>query len=44
VRDHLEMVGWNKRPPVPALPEEIVRGTSERYREIFRILTGRELA
>jgi len=40
VRDHLEAIGWNKQPPVPALPEEIVRGTRERYLEIFRILTG----
>jgi len=44
VRDHLESVGWNKQPPVPSLPSEIVSGTSERYREIFRILTGRDLA
>jgi len=44
VRDHLESVGWNKRPPVPTLPAHIVRGTRERYLEIFRILTGRELA
>ncbi len=43
VRDHLESVGWNKQPPVPRLPEEIVRGTRERYLEIFRILTGRSL-
>ena len=43
VRDHLEAVGWDKRPPVPSLPAEIVRGTRERYLEIFRILTGREL-
>jgi phosphoribosylaminoimidazole-succinocarboxamide synthase len=40
VRDYLERIGWNKQPPVPALPEEIVEGTSNRYREIFRILTG----
>ena len=43
VRDHLEQVGWNKQPPVPALPAEIVAGTRERYLEIFRILTGEEL-
>jgi len=43
VRDHLESVGWNKQPPVPSLPEEIVRGTRDRYLEIFRILTGRSL-
>ncbi len=43
VRDHLERVGWNKQPPVPALPPEIVAGTRARYLEIFRILTGRDL-
>jgi phosphoribosylaminoimidazole-succinocarboxamide synthase len=43
VRDHLESVGWNKQPPVPSLPAEIVEGTRERYLEIFRILTGEEL-
>jgi phosphoribosylaminoimidazole-succinocarboxamide synthase len=40
VRDYLESVGWDKSPPVPELPETIVRGTRERYLEIFRILTG----
>jgi len=43
VRDHLESVGWNKQPPVPELPDEIVEGTRDRYREIYRILTGAEL-
>ncbi len=41
VRDYLESIGWNKQPPVPELPEQIVQGTRERYLEIFRILTGR---
>ena len=43
VRDYLERMGWNKQPPVPHLPDEIVDGTRSRYLEIFRILTGREL-
>jgi phosphoribosylaminoimidazole-succinocarboxamide synthase len=43
VRDYLESIGWNKEPPVPELPEEIVTGTRERYLESFRILTGRSL-
>ncbi|MBI4161827.1 MAG: phosphoribosylaminoimidazolesuccinocarboxamide synthase [Acidobacteria bacterium] len=42
VRDYLESVGWDKRPPAPVLPEEVVRETAGRYREIFRVLTGRE--
>jgi phosphoribosylaminoimidazole-succinocarboxamide synthase len=44
VRDYLESLGWNKQPPVPELPDEIVHGTRERYLECFRILTGSELA
>jgi phosphoribosylaminoimidazole-succinocarboxamide synthase len=44
VRDYLESIGWNKRPPVPELPGRIVDGTRDRYLEIFRILTGDELA
>jgi phosphoribosylaminoimidazole-succinocarboxamide synthase len=44
VRDYLESIGWGKQPPVPELPREIVQGTTARYREIYRILTGRELS
>jgi phosphoribosylaminoimidazole-succinocarboxamide synthase len=44
VRDYLERLGWNKQPPVPELPEEIVSGTRDRYLDIFRILTGGDLA
>jgi phosphoribosylaminoimidazole-succinocarboxamide synthase len=43
VRDYLESTGWNKRPPVPELPEHIIQGTRQRYREIFSILTGHAL-
>jgi len=43
VRDYLESIDWNKQPPVPELPREIVDGTRERYLEIFRILTGHDL-
>ena len=43
VRDYLLQIGWNKQPPVPELPQEIVDGTKQRYEECFRILTGREL-
>ena len=41
VRDYLERIGWNKQPPVPVLPAEVVAGTREKYLEIFRRLTGR---
>jgi phosphoribosylaminoimidazole-succinocarboxamide synthase len=44
VRDYLESVRFDKKPPGPVLPEDIVRRTSEKYLEAFRILTGRDLA
>jgi phosphoribosylaminoimidazole-succinocarboxamide synthase len=43
VRDYLETIKWNKQPPVPTLPEEVVRKTREKYVEAFRLLSGREL-
>jgi phosphoribosylaminoimidazole-succinocarboxamide synthase len=43
VRDYLLSIGWDKQPPVPELPEEIVQGARERYLEIFKILTGRDI-
>jgi phosphoribosylaminoimidazole-succinocarboxamide synthase len=44
VRDYLETLDWDKRAPGPGLPASVVAGTSERYREAFRRLTGREPA
>jgi len=43
VRDYLETLGWDKRPPGPALPAEVVQRTGERYREAYHRLTGRDL-
>jgi len=43
VRDYLTRIGWNKEPPPPDLPPDVVEGTAEKYREAFRRLTGREL-
>jgi phosphoribosylaminoimidazole-succinocarboxamide synthase len=43
VRDYLEQIRWNKQPPVPSLPEEVVRRTREKYVDAFRLLSGREL-
>jgi phosphoribosylaminoimidazole-succinocarboxamide synthase len=43
VRDWLAQSRWNKEPPAPALPEDVVRGTSDRYREAYRRLTGQEV-
>ena len=43
VRDYLESIRWNKQPPAPPLPDEVVAKTSEKYRQAYSILTGREL-
>ena len=43
VRDWLEGSGWNKQPPAPTLPAEVVAGTQALYLEAYRRLTGREL-
>ena len=43
VRDYLEGIRFNKKPPGPVLPDPIVKKTSEKYLEAFRILTGRDL-
>jgi phosphoribosylaminoimidazole-succinocarboxamide synthase len=43
VRDYLERINWNKQPPVPSLPDDVVAKTREKYVEAFRRLTGREL-
>ena len=40
VRDYLTRLGWNKRPPAPALPPEVVQQTSAKYREALRRLTA----
>lgn len=39
VRDYLETLDWNKRAPGPRLPEEVIRRTSEKYRQAFELLT-----
>ena len=44
VRDWLERSGWNKQPPAPQLPPEVVAGTSARYREALEWLTGDSVA
>ncbi len=43
VRDYLESIKWNKRPPVPSLPDDVVARTRAKYLEAFRRLTGEEL-
>ena len=41
VRDYLESIRWNKQPPVPSLPEDVVTRTREKYLDAFRLITGR---
>ncbi len=42
VRDYLESTDWDKQSDPPVLPDSIIRQTAERYREIFRLLTGKD--
>jgi phosphoribosylaminoimidazole-succinocarboxamide synthase len=43
VRDYLERIGWNKQPPGPELPAEVVQGTRDKYRDAYRLLVGHDL-
>ena len=43
VRDYLERIAWNKQPPAPVLPPEVVAGTKEKYREAYQRITGHAL-
>jgi phosphoribosylaminoimidazole-succinocarboxamide synthase len=43
VRDWLTASGWNKEPPAPNLPPEVIEATTRRYREAYQRLTGRTL-
>ena len=43
IRDYLIGIGWDKTPPAPSLPPGVISGTSARYREAFKLLTGQEL-
>jgi phosphoribosylaminoimidazole-succinocarboxamide synthase len=43
VRDYLEAIRWDKQPPVPSLPDEVVEKTRGKYLDAFRRLTGRDL-
>jgi len=43
IRDWLEKSGWNKTAPPPALPDDVINKTSEKYLEAFRKLTGQDI-
>ncbi|MGE0084513.1 MAG: phosphoribosylaminoimidazolesuccinocarboxamide synthase [Desulfococcaceae bacterium] len=42
VRDYLVSIKWNKKPPAPSLPEEVIRSTRQKYMEALTLLTGRQ--
>ena len=43
VRDYLESIHWNKQPPAPALPADVAQRTADKYKEAYRLLTGKDL-
>lgn len=43
VRDYLESITWNKQPPGPVLPGEVIEQTGNKYKEAYRVLTGKSL-
>jgi phosphoribosylaminoimidazole-succinocarboxamide synthase len=43
VRDYLETLDWDKKPPAPAIPPEVAKATTSRYLEAYRLLAGKEL-
>ena len=43
VRDWLVASGWNKEPPAPVLPSEVIEATTERYNKIYQLFTGKDL-
>ena len=43
VRDYLSEIGWNKQPPAPQLPDEVIAKTSEKYREAYKLIVGKDL-
>lgn len=42
IRDYLETLDWDKTPPGPHVPDEIIEATANKYREAFQLITGRE--
>jgi len=43
VRDYLLSINWDKQPPVPELPDEVIQKTTEKYLEAYRLIVGRDL-
>ena len=43
VRDYVTDIGWDRKPPAPRLPEDVIRNTSKRYTDIYKLITGKEI-
>ena len=43
MRDYVKALGWNEEPPAPRLTQEVIDGTTQRYLEAYRQVTGKEL-
>ena len=43
LREYLESIGWDKNPPPPALPEDVIEKTSMKYKEAYKLITGKDL-
>jgi len=43
IRNHLESLNWDKTPPAPDLPKHVIQGTTEKYLEAYRLVTGEHL-
>jgi len=43
VRDYVTDIGWDRTPPAPKLPEDVIRNTSKRYTDIYKLITGKEI-
>ncbi|MBT7290156.1 MAG: phosphoribosylaminoimidazolesuccinocarboxamide synthase, partial [Chloroflexi bacterium] len=43
VRDYLVQSGWDKEPPAPKLPQDVIERTTQRYVEAYRRITGKDL-
>ena len=43
VRDYLTSIGWNKKPPAPVLPGDVINNTLSKYREAYQLLCGKSI-
>ena len=43
VRDYVSQLGWNKSPPAPKLPKDVIKKTTERYLQTYMMITGKNI-